>query len=202
MLIGMQLGLFDSGPSELLDLREARRHELAAGAWLLYLPGWLRGHAALFDELDRSVPWKRGRRNMYDRVVEVPRATCFGPIHHPLVDEMQRALELHLGLPLPHVSAALYETGDDSVAWHGDRMADARESHVVTVSLGAPRRFLLRPGPETDDPRGTRAFALGWGDLVVMGGSCQRTYEHAVPKVKRAQGPRLVVMFRDIYDPG
>ena len=65
---------------------------------------------------------------------------------------------------------------------------------VATVSLGEPRRFLLRPR------KGGRSirFALGGGNLFVMGGLCQRTWQHAVPKVADAQ-PRLAVMFRPVW---
>ena len=50
---------------------------------------------------------------------------------------------------------------------------------VAIVSFGDPRRLALRPrgGGES------LSFEMGHGDLVVMGGSCQRTWEHAVPKV-------------------
>lgn len=57
--------------------------------------------------------------------------------------------------------------------------------------VGAPRKFLLRRaggGP-------SRSLTLGWGDLLVMGGTCQRTYQHAIPKVARA-APRIALMFR------
>ena len=69
--------------------------------------------------------------------------------------------------------------------------ASAVDTVVAIVSFGAPRRFLLRPaggGP-------SHAFDLGWGDLLVMGGTCQRTWEHAVPKMASAS-PRLSVQFR------
>jgi alkylated DNA repair dioxygenase AlkB len=70
----------------------------------------------------------------------------------------------------------LYRDGAGSVAWHEDRTGRSRtkDTMVAIVSLGAPRRFLLRPrggGP-------LRHFELGRGDLFVMGGSCQRTREH------------------------
>jgi alkylated DNA repair dioxygenase AlkB len=81
------------------------------------------------------------------------------------------------------------------VAWHGDYVARRMtEALVATVSVGAPRRFLLRPkggGPSI-------ALSLGEGDLLVMGGSCQRTWDHCVPKVKRAE-PRIAIMFRPIW---
>ena len=62
---------------------------------------------------------------------------------------------------------------------------------VATVSVGAPRRFLMRPHG------GGRSvsLSLGWGDLLVMGGTCQRTWQHAIPKVKSAL-PRIAIMFR------
>jgi alkylated DNA repair dioxygenase AlkB len=130
---------------------------------------------------------------MYDRMVAVPRLVA-GPEDggHPLLDEMRLALSARHLEPFVRVSYALYRDGGDSVAWHGDTGArDRPEALVATVSLGAPRRFLLRPAA------GGRSlsFYLGGGDLFVMVGSAQRTFRHAVPKVAQA-GPRIAVMFR------
>jgi alkylated DNA repair dioxygenase AlkB len=80
------------------------------------------------------------------------------------------------------------------VAWHGDRYGrGSREDTMVAIlSLGAPRAFGLRP-------RGGGAslrYEIGHGDLLVMGGSCQRTWEHAVPKTAQPVGPRISVQFR------
>ena len=63
---------------------------------------------------------------------------------------------------------------------------------VAIVSFGSPRKLLLRP------VGGTTAIshALGHGDLIVMGGSCQRTWEHAILKTARPAGPRISVQFR------
>jgi alkylated DNA repair dioxygenase AlkB len=80
----------------------------------------------------------------------------------------------------------------DSVAWHGDYVAREMDRAIVaTVSVGAPRRFLLR----RKGGGKSIALSLGWGDLLVMGGTCQRTYQHAIPKVRRAE-PRIAIMFR------
>lgn len=87
-----------------------------------------------------------------------------------------------------------YRDGRDSVAWHGDRIGRGRshDTIVAIVSFGSARKLLLRPkgGGETLTHR------LGHGDLLVMGGSCQRTWEHAVPKTTRPVGPRISVQFR------
>jgi alkylated DNA repair dioxygenase AlkB len=96
------------------------------------------------------------------------------------------------GAALESISLAYYRDGNDSVAFHGDKVGRlAADTIVATVSVGAPRRFLLKPnagGPSL-------AFDLGWGDLFVMGGSCQRTWQHAVPKRAHAD-PRISVIFR------
>jgi alkylated DNA repair dioxygenase AlkB len=171
---------------------------LDEGAWIDLARGWLAGHAALFDELERAAAWREESRRMYDRVVEVPRliAVVTPGERPPVVDAMRVALERRYATEFPRVSLALYRNGADSVAWHGDYVARTLpEALVATVSLGAPRKLLVRPtggGP-------SRALSIGCGDLVVMGGTCQRTHQHAVPKVARAE-PRIAIMFRPIWE--
>ncbi|MGY0018328.1 alpha-ketoglutarate-dependent dioxygenase AlkB [Streptomyces sp. cg35] len=178
------------------------RTELGAGAWIDVLPGWLRGADTLFEHLAADVPWKAERRQMYERVVDVPRLLKFygegERLPHPALDTARDALCAHYADELrePFTTAGLcfYRDGRDSVAWHGDRIGrGAREDTMVAiVSVGAPRDLLLRPvggGPAV-------RRSLGHGDLIVMGGSCQRTWEHAIPKSTRATGPRISVQFR------
>jgi alkylated DNA repair dioxygenase AlkB len=195
MLAG-QRSLFGSGaPSIDVGLRGLRRIQLDDTAWIDHCPGWVEGHQQLFDHLASTTRWQHQRVEMYERTVDVPRLVAALPEDgpgHPLLAEMARTLGERHGVAFTRTGLALYRDGNDSVAWHGDRVArDLPVAIVATVSLGEPRRFLLRPAA------GGRAlaFALGWGDLIVMGGSSQRTWRHAVPKVARAQ-PRLTVMFR------
>ena len=98
------------------------------------------------------------------------------------------------GAPFCTTGICLYRDGRDSVAWHGDTIGRhaADGTLVAIVSLGEARRFLLRP----KGGGATRKFALGHGDLLVMGGSCQRTWEHSVPKTTRPVGPRISIEFR------
>ena len=168
------------------------------GAWLDIARGWLAGHATLFQELRQKVAWREESRRMYDRVVGVPRlvAVLSPDERPPAVEAMRAALERRYATPFPRVSVALYRDGGDSVAWHGDYVARTLpEALVATVSVGAPRKFLVRP---TGGGR-SRAWSIGCGDLVVMGGSCQRTHQHAIPKVARAE-PRIAIMFRPVWE--
>ena len=179
-----------------------RRTALARGAWIDVRPGWIAGADALFERVARAVPWREERRRMYDRVVDVPRLLCFysagQPLPDPALAAARDALTEHywreLGEPLCTAGLCLYRDGRDSVAWHGDTIGRgaAEDTVVAIVSLGTPRPLLLRPrggGPVI-------RHDLGHGDLLVMGGSCQRTWEHAVPKGARPTGPRISVQFR------
>jgi alkylated DNA repair dioxygenase AlkB len=182
--------------------RMLARTELSRGAWVDVRPGWLTGAADLFGRLASDVPWRAERRQMYERMVDVPRLLCFygagEPLPDPVLETAREALNAHyaaeLGEPFVTAGLCLYRDGRDSVAWHGDTIGRGRreDTMVAILSLGAPRALLLRPrggGP------GQR-YELGHGDLIVMGGSCQRTWEHAVPKTARPVGPRISVQFR------
>ncbi|MFC8043088.1 alpha-ketoglutarate-dependent dioxygenase AlkB [Nocardia sp. NPDC057353] len=198
-----QGSLFDQSPAAGLgELTALHRTELGQGAWVDLLPGWLSGGAALFDRLAAEVPWQAERRPMYDRVVDVPRLLCFygerDPLPDPILAAARSALSAHygpeLGEPFRTAGLCWYRDGRDSVAWHGDTIGRGatHDTMVAIVSLGAPRALLLRP-------RGGGAslrYQVGHGDLLVMGGSCQRTWEHAVPKTRRPAGPRISVQFR------
>ena len=196
------LDLADAGPSLGPLPGGQRRHVLSRGAWVDHLPGWVQGSDAVLDTLLAEVPWRAERRTMYDTEVDVPRLLCWyaggRPLPHPVLTEARATLTRHyateLGEPFVTAGMCLYRDGRDSVAWHGD--TQGRSAHtdtmVAIVSFGSPRQLLLRPRGGGD----SRRFALGHGDLVVMGGSCQRTWEHAVPKTARPVGPRVSVQFR------
>ena len=196
--------LFDRGDPAVdpAALARLRRTNLDDGAWVEHLPDWVRAQDTLIDTLVRETAWRRERRHMYDRVVDVPRLVAGLPADgpgHPLLEQIRALLSAHYATAFERVSMGYYRDGADSVAWHGDTVARDRDEPtlVATVSLGAPRRFLLRP---RGGGRRSITFALGRGDLFVMGGLCQRTWQHAVPKVSRAL-PRLAIMFRPIWDP-
>ena len=191
-----QQSLFDGGePRVDGTFARLRRLALDRGAWVDHIPGWLQGHEALLDTLWSTMQWRSERRQMYERVVDVPRLMANVPDDgpgHPILQEVAEALSAHYGRPLFDISLAAYRDGRDSVAFHGDRLGiRCADAIVAIVSLGYPRRFLLRRAGGGS----SRAFDLGRGDLLVMGGTCQLTWEHGVPKVAHA-GPRIAVMYR------
>lgn len=183
------------------------RRQLGDGAFIDIRANWLRDGPVdglgLLEALLHSVPWRAERRQMYDRVVDVPRLVSFHDLAveappHPALARLRRRLNDiyggELGEPFTTVGLCCYRDGSDSVAWHGDTIgrSSSQDTMVAIVSLGATRTFAMRRrggGPSLRLP-------LAHGDLLVMGGSCQRTWEHSVPKTTGAAGPRVSIQFR------
>jgi alkylated DNA repair dioxygenase AlkB len=201
-----QSTLFEAPPTaalgfEGLGFEGLQRRELTDGAWVDVARTWLPEPDDVFATLVADVPWRAERRQMYDRVVDVPRLVYTymidEPLPHPVLTEAREALSDHY---LPELlerfrtaGCCYYRDGRDSVAWHGDTIGRGsdQDTMVAIISIGDPRKLCLRPRGGGD----SIAIEMGHGDLVVMGGSCQRTWEHAVPKVAHA-GPRISVQFR------
>jgi alkylated DNA repair dioxygenase AlkB len=205
MTVEVQESLLDLGDDPALGTLggEVQRTPLTRGAWVDLRLGWLAGSGEVFSRLAEAVPWRAEKRHMYDKVVDVPRLLCFygegDQLPDPMLAAALRALNRHyraeLGEEFRTAGLCMYRDGRDSVAWHGDRYGRGRtqDTMVAILSLGTPRTLALRPrgggGP-------SMRFEIGHGDLLVMGGSCQRTWDHAVPKTSQATGPRISVQFR------
>ena len=201
MSLAHQPSMWDLAEEATLGPLAVTRRHLGRGAWVDHLPGWVQGSDEVLEVLLGDIGWRADRRQMYEREVAVPRLLrWYGdgePLPHPLLTEAREALDAHYGPESgePFVSAGmcLYRDGRDSVAWHGDRLGRGRstDTMVAIVSFGSPRPLLLRPVGGGDGLR----FPLGHGDLVVMGGSCQRTWEHCIPKTTKPVGTRVSVQF-------
>jgi alkylated DNA repair dioxygenase AlkB len=202
MTAALQATLLDLQDSPELGPLTVQRTALTAGAWIDFRPNWLTGGTEVFRTLLTEVPWRAERRQMYDRLVDVPRLTRFyaerEPLPHPILararNELSRHYRAELGEDFVTAGMCLYRDGRDSVAWHADDRGHGRyrDTMVAILSLGSPRQLLLRPRDGGASVRRT----LAHGDLLVMGGSCQRTWLHAVPKTGRSVGPRMSVQFR------
>ena len=190
LLGGGEPALDVGAPTERVDLDDR--------SWVDVARGWLLGGDTLFEALATSVPWRHGRRWMYDRIVDEPRLTRgYSPddvLPHPVLGDVCSALEHRYRAGFGGVFLNYYRDGRDSVAFHRDR--ELRESEpglIAIVTLGATRPFLFRPrsGGRSVDVR------PGSGDLLVMRGRCHRDWEHGVPKVSSA-GPRISVSTRSV----
>jgi len=193
-----QRSLFAAGVP-LID-REApwERIDLGDGSWIDVARDYLRGADTVLDEVVDTVPWQSGRRFMYDRMVDDPRLSHryadIVDVPHPVLAEVRADLVDRYRVPLGALALNFYRDGRDSVAFHRDReLRELDDTVVVILTLGARRPFRVRPF----GARGARSrdLAPGSGDVLVMGGTCQREWEHGVPKVASA-GPRVSAMWR------
>jgi alkylated DNA repair dioxygenase AlkB len=175
-----------------------RRLELSPGAWVDHAATWLTGADELFSIVLARAPWHQRTVAMHGRIVDEPRLHAwYGTEPHdalvpPVLGVAADALSARYERAFTHLGAALYRDGRDSVAWHGDRIPrEVVEPIVAILSLGGPRTLRLRP----KGGGSSRPFELHSGDLLVMGGTSQRTWEHSVPKTAHAP-PRVSIQFR------
>ncbi len=195
----VQGSLFASAPPEGRAEPTFERLDLGAGAWVDVARDWLGGADELCVRLIETVDWQHHRRWMYDRMVDEPRLSRWYRAADRLPDEalawMRVAVGRRYGVPFGAVGLNYYRDGNDSVAFHSDReLRHVDDTLVAIVTLGAARPFLLRPqggGPSID-------VRPGSGDLLVMGGACQASWEHGVPKVAATTGagPRISASIR------
>lgn len=192
-----QRDLFAAGEPGIARDTPAERIELDATSWVDVVRGFVPGADVVLDDLLTTVPWRQGRRWMYERMVDDPRLSHgfkrADPHLHPVLRRAELVLEARYRVRFMGVGLNYYRDGRDSVASHRDRdMRHLDDTLIAIVTLGARRPFVVKPhagtGPTID-------LSPASGDLLVMGGRCQADWEHGVPKVARA-GPRVSASWR------
>jgi alkylated DNA repair dioxygenase AlkB len=192
-----QGNLFAAGPVRVEADARFERIDLGEGAWVDVARHWLGGADELAARLVVEVDWQHHRRWMYERMVDEPRLSRWYRADDPLPDEalawFRVGVGRHYGVRFGAMGLNYYRDGRDSVAFHSDReLRHLDDTLVAIVTIGAERPFFLRPAG------GGRRIDLrpASGDLLVMGGACQLSWEHAVPKTASAPGPRISASVR------
>lgn len=176
-------------------------------------PGYLAPGAAdaLLDAVWSAADWQQREITLYGRRVMQPRlvAWCGDPgVSYrysgltlaplswlPCLPPLRDALAALAGRRFNHVLLNAYRDGRDSMGWHADNEPELGDRPVVaSLSLGASRRFLLRPG----QGGASTAIELRHGDLLLMSGDSQRDWRHALPRTRRPAGLRVNLTFREI----
>lgn len=194
----LQATLFDTGePAVDETFRTARRVQLDEHSWVEHVPNWLTGSEQLYDELLTTGGWEQRERWMFTQTVTEPRLTAEYPrladAPQPMLHTLARALSAHYGVDYDGLWINLYRDHRDSTGWHGDGSSTRkRECTVPVLTLGAARRFLIRPTEGGE----SRVFQPLSGDLIVMGGRCQTDWRHCVPKQAAPAGARISVNFQ------
>ncbi|HWL41493.1 MAG TPA: alpha-ketoglutarate-dependent dioxygenase AlkB [Ilumatobacter sp.] len=199
----------NTGPAA--DLRIDRdapvaRTELPPNSWVDVVAGFARDAAHQFAELHTAGRWEQREVLRYDRYVPEKRLGAgFRSDHHALLRQTDLLLRSRYGQPMTGVAGILYRTGDDFQGLHTDReMKWLDETLIAILVLGARRPFVLRPRgdrvPVERVPSGTDPSDIvltpGEGDLLVMGGACQREWLHGVPAAPGVSEPRMSLTWR------
>lgn len=197
---GLQTTLFGTAEPAVRTGAATERIALDATAWIDVTRDWLVGADTLLERVIAALSWHQGRRRMWGRWVDDPRLSHWARLGEappdPVIATLASNLETTYGHRLRRPGYNYYRDGRDSVAWHADRELRTLDDTLVAIAtLGTRRPFLVRPigGGSSIDLR------PGSGDLIVMGGSAQLGWEHAVPKTARS-GPRVSVSWR--WTPG
>lgn len=210
-----QTTLFAQGRPAVVADAVVQRITLDECSWVDVSRNWMSGADQLLETLAAGLEWRGGRRPMYGRLVDEPRLHARmdddDPEQAELIGAMRAWLEARYGGQINNNFVNYYRDGNDSVAWHADRVGLHQIDPIVAIcSLGGPRRFALRPMARQTMAGQTSAglakaggeslrLTLGSGDLLVMGGACQHAWEHCVPKMAQA-APRMSLTLRHVDD--
>ncbi len=195
----------------------AQHRDLGRGSWARLIPGFVAEHKALMQRLLETLPLRQEPITMFGKTHLTPRLTswhgdpgCAYRYSRRLFEpspwttelfEVRERLRTLFGYGFNSVLVNHYRDGADAMGAHADDEPELGPSRddigVASVSLGGPRRFLLRP----KDGGETIAYALGGGDLLLMGGTTQQHFKHWVPRTKRPVAPRMNLTFRVVNAP-
>jgi alkylated DNA repair dioxygenase AlkB len=192
------------------------RMELSFGAWLELHEAWLTEAEAgeLYGALLAAVRWEQRHIVLFGKQILQPRLIAWagdlayrysGQTLEPRpwppgvrrIGELCARVSRASGVEFNHVLVNRYRDGKDSMGYHADAEPELGPDPVVsTLSLGQTRRFLVRAHRRVAKER-PLSLPLTTGSLLVMGGTCQRYYRHAVAReAGSALGERVSLTFR------
>jgi alkylated DNA repair dioxygenase AlkB len=194
--------------TELLIDRRARVERLCldATSWVQVVHGFVPDAARVFEDLASTIPWEQTEVLRYDRYVPERRLGAgVRPDRHPLLRQTDLHLQAAHRVPFTGVAALLYRDGADFQGLHSDReMRWLDETLIAIVVLGQRRPFVFRrraagAPPVERVPAGSApddvVLLPGEGDLLVMGGACQRDWLHGIPQAD-VTAPRISLTWR------
>ena len=168
---------------------------------------------AYLRELETTIAWRQEPIRLFGREVMQPRLTawygdpgaCYGysglrlaPLPWtPALLALRTQVETAATARFNCVLLNLYRHGQDSMGWHADDEPELGPAPVIaSLSLGATRRFRLRPRDAQRTPHLPVSLELTSGSLLLMRGPTQQHWQHAIPKTARPTAPRCNLTFR------
>lgn len=193
----LQLALFDRSATPRCDPAFARlqRHCLGEAAWADHVSGWVQGHQGLFDALASQTRWQQGPSSLANPATCLSASVPVDGPGHPLLSELSHALTLRYGRCLTGVELRLYRHGRDHspATPHRAGRGASLAGLTAVLGLGAPRTIRVRSSPK----QRPKSFHLGWGDLLVVGGSARASQSLETPRLSKGHGAQLAVHFHE-----
>lgn len=200
-----------------MSMSREQERQLEPAGRIRFWPQWLAATEAeallqsLMDELD----WRQLPVRMFGRWIPQPRLVDFhadpgvsytyaglrlcGQGWPARLDSLRRAVAEIAGVEFNSVLCNLYRDGRDYMGWHADDEAElGREPCIASISLGASRRFLLRPKGQRAESAQRHEYRLDSGGLLLMAGDLQHHWQHQLPKALRVKEARVNLTFRRI----
>jgi alkylated DNA repair dioxygenase AlkB len=166
-----------------------------------------------FKVLMQETPWRQDPIKVWGKMYLQPRLTAWygdpgnaytysGITMQPLpwtaaLAQIKATLEDAAKTTFNSVLINLYRNQQDSVGWHSDDEPELGKNPVIaSLSLGETRTFKLKH--KSDKLQKPLAIDLSHGSLLIMGGTTQQCWAHAVEKERSVKGPRINLTFRQI----
>lgn len=183
-------------------------------ASIAYFPHFLNTNDAdrLFQQLQQETPWQQESIRIAGLMRQQPRLSAWvgdpeayysysGLQLQPrpwtdALSHLKQVLDNQCQTRFNSVLLNLYRDHNDAMGWHSDDEKELGMHPIIaSVSVGATRRFQLKH-------RTRRAYrfelALTHGSLLIMAGSTQHHWQHAIPREKHACPARINLTFRRI----
>jgi alkylated DNA repair dioxygenase AlkB len=193
------------------------RTDLGQGAFIDHAVAWLPAEQAApaFARLRDELAWEARSIVLFGRRILQPRLVAWAGVlpyrysgqtlpprpFTPTVATLLAEVSAVVGVPFNHVLANRYRSSSDSMGLHADAEPELGPDPVVaTLSFGATRTLLVVPR-KGNEATGRLSFALGGGDLLVMGGTCQTHFRHGIPRARaneRDVGERISLTLRQV----
>jgi len=197
----MESELFEESPIEI---------ELSETASLKYIPNFIApaDTETLLTEFIKNTEWVQSEINLFGKKVAIPRLNAWYGDHSygysgtrfqprpwtPILAELKLRIERESRHQFNSVLLNWYRGGGDSMGWHSDNEASlGKEPQIASISLGEPRRFLLR---SNEDKSAKHTLTLASGSLLLMLGSVQSDWQHCVPKTRLPCNDRINLTYR------
>lgn len=183
-------------------------------ASLSYYPNFFDASEAdtIFMELLKTTPWQQDSITVFGKTHPQPRLTAlFGNDGKPytysnitmqphpwsnLLQKIKYQIETICNTDFTTVLVNLYRDGKDSNGWHADNEKElGKNPTIASLSFGSERVFQLQ---HNLDKNLKQKIILEHGSLLIMEGTTQHYWKHAIPKTAKPINPRINLTFRVI----